>query len=114
MQPEEIANPVHPAHRARRSDVRRKTGPLHRRLSPGGQRPALGKGGQFSRGGQPLQLLEPMSISDGKEGGGAGGAEGNRTPDLNIANVALSQLSYDPAPPLWVADNGKPPASLSS
>ena len=25
-----------------------------------------------------------------------GGAEGNRTPDLNIANVALSQLSYSP------------------
>ena len=26
-----------------------------------------------------------------------GGAEGNRTPDLDIANVALSQLSYSPA-----------------
>ena len=26
----------------------------------------------------------------------AGGAEGNRTPDLDIANVALSQLSYGP------------------
>lgn len=25
-----------------------------------------------------------------------GGAEGNRTPGLNIANVALSQLSYSP------------------
>ncbi len=25
-----------------------------------------------------------------------GGAEGNRTPDLNVANVALSQLSYGP------------------
>ena len=25
-----------------------------------------------------------------------GGAEGNRTPDLDIANVALSQLSYGP------------------
>ena len=26
-----------------------------------------------------------------------GGAEGDRTPDLDIANVALSQLSYGPA-----------------
>ncbi len=26
----------------------------------------------------------------------SGGAEGNRTPDLDIANVALSQLSYGP------------------
>jgi hypothetical protein len=26
-----------------------------------------------------------------------GGAEGDRTPDLDIANVALSQLSYCPA-----------------
>ena len=25
-----------------------------------------------------------------------GGAEGNRTPDLDIANVALSRLSYGP------------------
>ena len=25
-----------------------------------------------------------------------GGAEGNRTPDLDVANVALSQLSYGP------------------
>ena len=28
---------------------------------------------------------------------GNGGAEGDRTPDLDIANVALSQLSYCPA-----------------
>ncbi len=26
----------------------------------------------------------------------SGGAEGDRTPDLRIANAALSQLSYDP------------------
>jgi hypothetical protein len=29
---------------------------------------------------------------------GDGGAEGNRTPDLLIANEALSQLSYSPIP----------------
>jgi hypothetical protein len=29
---------------------------------------------------------------------GNGGAEGNRTPDLVIANDALSQLSYGPVP----------------
>ncbi len=27
-----------------------------------------------------------------------GGAEGDRTPDLYVANVALSQLSYGPVP----------------
>ena len=27
---------------------------------------------------------------------GDGGAEGDRTPDLRIANAALSQLSYSP------------------
>ncbi len=27
---------------------------------------------------------------------GIGGAEGNRTPDLRIANATLSQLSYGP------------------
>ena len=30
----------------------------------------------------------------------AGGAEGNRTPDLLIANEALSHLSYGPSPPV--------------
>ena len=29
-------------------------------------------------------------------GGQSNGAEGNRTPDLSIANAALSQLSYGP------------------
>jgi hypothetical protein len=29
---------------------------------------------------------------------GSGGAEGSRTPDLSIANAALSQLSYGPDP----------------
>ena len=29
---------------------------------------------------------------------GTGGAEGDRTPDLVIANDALSQLSYGPVP----------------
>ena len=28
--------------------------------------------------------------------GGVNGAEGSRTPDLRIANAALSQLSYSP------------------
>ena len=36
---------------------------------------------------------------------GGGGAEGNRTPDLLIANEALSQLSYSPA--LQAADNAQ-------
>ena len=29
-------------------------------------------------------------------GGNWSGAEGNRTPDLSVANAALSQLSYGP------------------
>lgn len=32
-----------------------------------------------------------------KSGGGSGGAEGDRTPDLVIANDALSHLSYGPS-----------------
>ena len=31
-----------------------------------------------------------------KEQGGLGGAGGDRTPDLRIANATLSQLSYSP------------------
>src|SRR5487761_2199765 len=34
----------------------------------------------------------------GARGDGSGGAEGGRTPDLLIANEALSQLSYSPTP----------------
>tara|TARA_B000000437_G_scaffold174421_1_gene130321 strand:- start:669 stop:779 length:111 start_codon:yes stop_codon:yes gene_type:complete len=30
-----------------------------------------------------------------------GGAKGDRTPDLNTASVALSQLSYGPKNPLF-------------
>ena len=31
-----------------------------------------------------------------RDDGKSGGAEGNRTPDLRIANATLSQLSYGP------------------
>ena len=31
-----------------------------------------------------------------------GGAEGDRTPDLRIANAALSQLSYGPEEKGWI------------
>ena len=37
----------------------------------------------------PLGVWEKQIVGDG-------GAEGNRTPDLDVANVALSQLSYGP------------------
>lgn len=30
------------------------------------------------------------------------GAEGDRTPGLDIANVALSQLSYSPVPKIYI------------
>lgn len=41
------------------------------------------------------------AVGKGHDGGLqklAGGAEGDRTPDLIIANDALSQLSYSPVP----------------
>ena len=37
-----------------------------------------------------------------------GGAEGSRTPDLSIANAALSQLSYGPTEPSDVQPFGQP------
>ncbi len=45
-----------------------------------------------------LQILSTaMLLLIHSESRGGGGAEGNRTPDLLIANEALSQLSYSPA-----------------
>ena len=36
------------------------------------------------------------------------GAEGDRTPDLRIANAALSQLSYSPDPDIvWLIRSGR-------
>ena len=60
----------------------------------------MGYGGQPSRieAGLPTEAALAAKV---------GGAEGNRTPDLLIANEALSQLSYGPAksqrkPPLRI------------
>ena len=43
-------------------------------------------------------MLYPLSYGDEdfRPGGGSGGAEGDRTLDLRIANATLSQLSYRP------------------
>ena len=38
---------------------------------------------------------------------GDGGAEGDRTPDLRIANAALSQLSYSPDIGASVSNKGE-------
>ena len=38
-----------------------------------------------------------VACQPGRRAAKAGGAEGGRTPDLLIANEALSQLSYGPA-----------------
>ena len=46
-----------------------------------------------SKRAQPVSLAKPLFPLDR-----FGGAVGNRTPDLDIANVALYQLSYDPNP----------------
>ncbi len=51
------------------------------------------RGGLFRLDGAPLSQT-----------GDGGGAEGNRTPDLLIANEALSQLSYSPIAGLGVPD----------
>ena len=42
--------------------------------------------------------MMPLVINPGLDASGweTGGAEGDRTPDLGIANAALSQLSYCP------------------
>ena len=47
-------------------------------------------------------IIKILSINNryGGHFGGSGGAEGNRTPDLLIANEALSHLSYSPAVPV--------------
>ena len=60
----------------------------------------------------PMALPTTMSglVSQRRKSHGGGGAEGNRTPDLLIANEALSQLSYSPA--VQAADNAdRGPAS---
>jgi hypothetical protein len=43
--------------------------------------------------------MQPDARSESVATCGTGGAEGNRTPDLVIANDALSQLSYGPNVP---------------
>src|SRR5262249_60944168 len=54
-------------------------------------------------------LTEPVLIvSPGQACDWAGGAEGNRTPDLCSAIAALSHLSYSPAPPPYVKPDAKP------
>jgi hypothetical protein len=60
-------------------------------VTAAGRRPSRGKRDEVKR----CRALEGAL---GLQGGLAetGGAEGNRTPDLLIANEALSQLSYGP------------------
>ena len=41
-------------------------------------------------------MLALSQLSYNTETKSRSGTEGNRTPDLRIANAALSQLSYDP------------------
>ena len=48
---------------------------------------------QNSSGSDALEVQKRPILSEFS----AGGAEGGRTPDLLIANEALSQLSYGPA-----------------
>ena len=48
-------------------------------------------------GAQALSCHHPLAGASERVVGGAGGADGIRTHDLDGANVALSQLSYGPA-----------------
>jgi hypothetical protein len=50
-----------------------------------------------------MWLAEPKLAKRAK----AGGAEGDRTPDLLIANEALSQLSYGPMTAVAARDGGQ-------
>ena len=47
-------------------------------------------------------------------GGDVSGAEGNRTPDLSVANAALSQLSYGPGLSIMGATGFEPVTSTMS
>ena len=76
-------------------------------IGPSRERASLGKLHATNRLG-PLSLADQILISDQRDGGcedatppsaANGGAEGNRTPDLLIANEALYQLSYSPISP---------------
>ena len=40
--------------------------------------------------------IRGLTLRNGRVVWGGGGAEGDRTPDLRIANATLSQLSYGP------------------
>ena len=62
-------------------------------------RPRLATRRRGRHGARALVLQRRRGCEAHEEGRrGNGGAEGNRTPDLIIANDALSQLSYSPAP----------------
>src|SRR5690606_36103668 len=61
-----------------------------------GTRRTGGYGSRPSRVG--CRLNRAIQLSRGRQNQSTGGAEGNRTPDLVIANDALSQLSYGPVP----------------
>ena len=60
----------------------------------------LGMPGQMAGRAQMEKEIIPVELQGRIRGAvrvKAGGAEGSRTPDLLIANEALSQLSYGPA-----------------
>ena len=57
------------------------------------------RGNRLSRvAGAARRAFGPAGARAPKAAGRASGAEGSRTPDLSIANAALSQLSYGPVP----------------
>jgi hypothetical protein len=54
------------------------------------------QGGNNTKKAAILSRMRAVSFEFSWGKAGSGGAEGNRTPDLLIANEALSQLSYSP------------------
>ena len=96
--PKQVTASSAPTSRALEPDLARQTHPRVQATGP-----------NFPRDpGRPLaaKALRSTSQNDSEATGdpsprvriGIGGAEGDRTPDLCIANAALYQLSYDPAP----------------
>ena len=70
--------------------------PAYRRNYPRNTVSGTGNGVLIYRQAVEFTPLSRALGNDRKSRRGGGGAEGNRTPDLYIANVALSQLSYGP------------------
>ncbi len=92
-----IAPPGIVAKRTRARDLRGQYDKRRARGAPFVVLPRLGSNQDSSDPESDVLPVTPRGITDGKtEPVLSNGAEGDRTPDLRIANAALSHLSYSP------------------